>query len=218
MRIVGSQRVCSQERATDRGSLRAPAPVRCFARSSLRTHFRGDPREDALRAVAACATQACRGGAQTRGAVGVVAYATQAGGGGAQTRDRCSRRCIRETVGAPVATVRNRLGAAARTLNRAIAGSHRCGNAPARDYLGNWGQHSLADQPEIHRHLRGTCPLSRVCSDANSGPAFERRHHPPESRMQRRQQLPAFGRRRDTPESRTQPPPEGRPRGGSPRK
>jgi hypothetical protein len=34
---------CSCARDTDRGSLRPPAPVRCSARSSLRTHFRGDP-------------------------------------------------------------------------------------------------------------------------------------------------------------------------------
>jgi hypothetical protein len=31
------------ERGPGRGSLRPPAPVRCSARASLRTHFRGDP-------------------------------------------------------------------------------------------------------------------------------------------------------------------------------
>src|SRR3979490_1886086 len=33
----------AQYAATCRGSLRPPAPVRCSARSSLRTPFRGDP-------------------------------------------------------------------------------------------------------------------------------------------------------------------------------
>jgi hypothetical protein len=57
---------CSCLTCTGRGSLRPPAPVRCFARSSLRTHFRGDPPRGRPSGVAANAGQAGRGGVQTR--------------------------------------------------------------------------------------------------------------------------------------------------------